>query len=145
MLIIVTGPPCAGKTTWVDAHAHDGDIIIDYDRIAQALTKPGGSTHDHGRHLKGVAYRARAAAVTEALRIAGYTQVYVIHTDPAPDALRRYQAAGAEVVTLDPGYDVAMARAREQRPPAVAQAVERWYRDRTEQHDTVRAQGSRQW
>jgi predicted kinase len=31
MLTVVTGPPCAGKTTYVRNNAKPGDIIIDFD------------------------------------------------------------------------------------------------------------------
>lgn len=33
----VIGPPCAGKTTWALEHMQPGDIIVDYDRLADAL------------------------------------------------------------------------------------------------------------
>lgn len=34
---LVYGPPCAGKTTWVDSVANDDDLIIDIDRIWECL------------------------------------------------------------------------------------------------------------
>lgn len=37
---IITGPPAAGKTTWVRDHAKPGDITIDFDTIAATLS-PG--------------------------------------------------------------------------------------------------------
>lgn len=30
---LVTGPPCAGKTTWARAHAQPGDLVADRDAI----------------------------------------------------------------------------------------------------------------
>lgn len=147
MLTVITGPPAAGKTTWAQAHAKPGDIVIDYDRIAQALTTDGADTHDHGGHLRRVAYKARGAALREALAICHKADVYLIHAVPDADALDRYRAYGARIITVDPGRDVVLARIREQRPAHVLRGAERWYRQRTPVQDTeqVTAQGSRRW
>lgn len=45
MVTLICGPPCAGKTTYVRAHARPGDTVLDADVIgqramAQALRKP---------------------------------------------------------------------------------------------------------
>lgn len=32
-VVLVTGPPCAGKTTWVRAHAGPDDLVLDRDAI----------------------------------------------------------------------------------------------------------------
>lgn len=40
MIRIVTGPPCAGKSTYVAEHKDDGDVV-DFDLIARAMGAPG--------------------------------------------------------------------------------------------------------
>lgn len=136
-LTVITGPPCAGKSTYVQAHAHPGDIVIDLDRIAAALTIAGGG-HDHPRHIRRVAYRARGVAIDAALRHVGETGVWIIHTDPAPETLTRYAQHGAQVITLDPGYDVVMDRIAHQRPDSARVVASRWYANH--EHDrTVEA------
>lgn len=143
-LYVISGPPAAGKSTWVAARAEQGDIVVDLDRIAQALTAPGADYHRYGRTLRTVAQRARQAAISEALKHRRTHDVYVIHTDPAPNTLRMYRQHDAELVTVDPGRDVVLARCAEQRPASVIAAVERWYASHGDNHIESQA-GSRVW
>lgn len=142
-LTVVTGPPAAGKTTYVNTHARPGDIVIDYDRLAEALTTPGASTHEHGRLLKRVAYKARHAAIQEALLLADRVDVWVIHTNPKPEAIASYQDVNATIIPIDPGRDVVLARIADQRPDDAADTAEQWYR--THDDSSVHVQGSRVW
>jgi predicted kinase len=36
-IVVVFGPPCSGKSTYIDNHANDKDYIIDTDRLALAI------------------------------------------------------------------------------------------------------------
>ena len=68
MLHVISGAPCAGKTTYVEQNAKAGDLIIDMDKIAKAF---GGSDyHAQGDPLK-VALRAREAAIDYAMNNGG--------------------------------------------------------------------------
>lgn len=143
-LIIVTGPPAAGKSTWVVEHARPGDIVIDYDRLAQALTVDGSDTHGHPRHLRNVTSRARSAAIREALNHTDTCDVYVIHSLPSADALARYAEHNARIVTIDPGRDIVLERIRQDYPSTMVAVAERWYTNasHTAQHNT---RSSRCW
>ncbi|SID31471.1 Uncharacterised protein [Mycobacteroides abscessus subsp. abscessus] len=131
MLYVVTGPPAAGKSTWVQANAQPGDITIDYDAIASVLTPPHGDPHSHPEHVKAVTKAARQAAIDAAVLLIATTDVYVIHSTPSEALLTKYRALGAEVVTINPGKDVVLARAQQQRPHNIQQAARHWY----ETHD----------
>jgi hypothetical protein len=48
-VILVSGPPCSGKTTYVAEHRRAGDLVIDYDAIAVALGSD--DPHDHPEAL----------------------------------------------------------------------------------------------
>lgn len=128
-LYLVIGPPASGKTTWVSQQAKQGDIVIDYDAIAAALTP--GDGHDQPQHVKSVTKAARQAAIDTALRFATDTDVYVIHSMPSPSLLERYRRHGAQVVTIDPGQDVVLTRCKQQRPWRMTQAAKEWYATRS--------------
>lgn len=137
MLFVVTGPPAAGKSTWVQANARTGDITIDFDALACTLTPPHGSQHDHTQHVKTVTKAARQAAIDASLRLIADTNVYVIHSTPSDQTLTRYKALGAQVIVIDPGRDVVVPRAKKERPSWMLQAVHRWYEQHPDAAPTV--------
>lgn len=140
-LYVVTGPPAAGKSTWVKERAKPGDVVIDLDVIAQALGSP--ETHDHPPAVLRCAQRARASAIDQALTHAADTDVYVIHMLPKPETLARYRDHGAKVITLDPGRDEVLRRIAEQRSPAMRAVASRWYAQAAPA--ATAATASRQW
>lgn len=127
-VIVVTGPPAAGKTTHVIEHARATDVIIDLDRIALALM-PAAPTasHDYPEHVRHVAIAARKAAIRRATRLRERITVWLVHAMPSPDDLAEYRALGWRIETIDPGRAVVEQRARTMRPAAMMQHVERWY------------------
>nr|WP_280371139.1 AAA family ATPase [Nocardia wallacei] len=128
MLYVVTGPPAAGKSTYCREHAQHGDIVIDHDALAVALA--GGrdpDSHDHPKTVKTVTKAARRAAIDKAITLAHECDVYLIHSTPSAALLERYQAAGAEIITIDPGIDVVLGRAKLERPWWMQGAIKRWY------------------
>lgn len=113
-LIIVTGPPAAGKTTYVAEHAKPGDIRIDLDHIANTLAGESVDNHEHAPHIFAVAKAARQAAIDAAIK--QDRDVWLIHTKPTAKQLDDYQALGATVHEIDPGKDVVMKRCKQERP-----------------------------
>lgn len=125
MIHIVSGPPCAGKSTYVREHAKEGDLRVDYDLIAQAL----GSVNSHAAEglIKQAAFDAREGAIGAALKDTE-AEAWIIHTSPSEDHIRRYEAAGAEFIELDPGKDTCLERAKQdERPQQTIDGIERWY------------------
>jgi len=101
----VSGPPCAGKSTYVEGLAEPGDIVVDMDLLASALTV-SDDLHVYSNEVRSVARQVRRTAVSAALGVAASgvrVNVWIVHTSPSPDALRRYRVAGARVKMLDPG------------------------------------------
>lgn len=141
MLTVVTGPPAGGKSTYVRAHAKPGDVVIDYDLIAQALSAGAVS-----EAVTKVAQRARYAAIDEAMRLKEGAGVWLIHSAPSATHRARYKRVGARLVVVDPGQDVVMQRIAEQRKPGMQAVATRWYRYHA-QHSAPRTgrQASREW
>lgn len=127
-LYLVTGPPAAGKTTWVNDHAQPGDITIDYDTIAHALTP--GQPVTYPQPVKAVTKAARQAAIDTAVKLARDTDVYIIHSMPSAALTDKYRRLGAQVVTVDPGEDVVLARCKSERHWHMTQAAKEWYATR---------------
>ncbi|QTF71757.1 HNH endonuclease [Arthrobacter woluwensis] len=125
---VITGPPAAGKSTYVQHHAHPMDVVIDLDKIARAIVPDhDGPIHDYPDHVRHVAIGMRSAAIQRATRLSEAVGVWIIHSVPKPDQLREYERMRWEVITVDPGAEVVRARASVERPRSIDGVVDRWY------------------
>lgn len=125
MIHVITGPPCAGKSTYVCENAKSGDLRVDYDLIAQAL----GAENSHAAEglVKQAAFDAREGAIQTALKNAD-AESWIIHTSPSEEHMKMYTEVGAEIIPLDPGYDICMERAKQdERPQQTIDGIEKWY------------------
>lgn len=146
MLYVVTGPPAAGKSSWIEARATPRDIVIDLDRITRALTGPGAPRWNHDPIASKVALRARYAAIDEAVKHLKTVDVYLIHTMPSTAWLTRYRRLDAQIITVDPGEQVVRERVQAMRSPAMNRVVTRWYRHyQGGRPQPMTAQSSRDW
>ena len=126
MLTIITGPPCAGKTTYLKQHAQPGHITIDYDQLAQTLGSP--TPHQHPTHIHHVTLAARAAAIASAIRQHHHgATVWIIHTQLTPNDLTRYTQNDATILTLtaDP-HELHNRANKDNRPPHWHHLINTW-------------------
>ncbi len=126
MLTIITGPPCAGKTTWVRQHAQAGDVIIDFDQLAAALGAPQYS-YTYGDHIWHVTLAATLAATDAAIQRHHHgATIWIIDGTPGPRATQ-YHQAGATTITLTANPQELHARATaDHRPPAWHTRIDAW-------------------
>ena len=130
-LYLIVGPPAAGKSTWVRQQAKPGDITIDYDTLAQALS-PGlpSDPTEQPPHAVAVIMAARAAAFNDAaLDTATQCDVYLVHSMPPRQHMNRYRKYGYEIVTIDPGYEQCMRQAGD-RSARQRELITDWYERR---------------
>jgi predicted kinase len=132
MLTVVQGAPCSGKSTYVREHAAAGDIVIDFDVLAQALGSP--DPHDHSTAIRMVAIDMRRTAISSAVQqhLAGAT-VWIVDINPG-ERMALYRRAGAKMVTLTASAAELHARATAERPP-------RWH-ELIDEHQAKAAAGT---
>ncbi len=126
---VVIGPPASGKSTWVREHARYGDVIIDFDTIARALTTDTDTT-DRQRVPANLLSRATMAARQAAIRTcltARDGKAFIIHATPTTEDLLKYARRGATITVIDPGRTTVMQRIRTQRSPTIYRIAARWY------------------
>lgn len=126
-LYVVTGPPCAGKSTWVRERAQTGDIVVDLDRLALAITAEGTPHHSYPGHIRGAAIQVRRAAVSVALAYCRTGNSYVIHAKPSDKALKLYKRYRPQIVELTAPYSVLVERAKAERPPHILASLATWW------------------
>lgn len=80
-VMLVTGPPCGGKSTYVDEHAGEGDLIVCLDLLARAAGSP--FEHDHNpAHFD--AARARWSELLDEVAADDDAHAWVIRCAPLP-------------------------------------------------------------
>lgn len=136
-ITVVTGPPCAGKTTHVADNRARGDIVVDLDALTVAL----GSTqsHDAVPEIRKAALAARTAVINHVMSHTGAWS-WIIHSAPNASQMRQYQSVGAAVVTVDPGMDACLQRAESDgRPVGTADVIRSWYADAAARSESSRS------
>ncbi|MFC8176539.1 HNH endonuclease [Streptomyces sp. NPDC057325] len=124
---LVCGPPCSGKTSYVRERAERGDLVVDWDALAQALGSP--HPHDHPRPLVPFIAEARDAVVARLERRHDVARVWIIATAPRASDRARLAPEGARTVLLATAEDECVRRARRDgRPPGTIDAIETWWR-----------------
>jgi hypothetical protein len=125
VLTVVTGPPCSGKSTYVRTHAQPGDVVIDFDNLAQAF----GSTtrHGHSQAHQQVTIAARRAAIEVAIRWHHKgANVWIVDCKVSPKRAQAYADAQAEFVTLGADKVELHRRANAERPRRWHRLIEEW-------------------
>lgn len=124
MIHVIIGAPCSGKSTYVREHKKDGDVTIDFDKMAQAF----GSTEPHSapEDIKSVTFKARDAAIAEVCE--RKCEAWIIHTKPTAKQREMYDAADAEYIEMDTDIDTCLERcAADERPPGTEDVIRDYF------------------
>lgn len=124
---LIAGPPCAGKTTWVREHRGYGDLVIDQDALAAALSLE--PEHDTPRWLTKYAIAAKEAVLTKLQEPPWCKRVLIIDSAPTRERRRYFRDVySAKVVLLLPDRSELERRAWERpNPQGTLAAIDCWF------------------
>jgi shikimate kinase len=131
---LVAGPPCSGKTTWVDEHAGHDDIILDWDVVYAAVSRlPMYHRAPEWNHQLEMTFRAWESRIPKRHP---HQAAWIIRAAPRSLHRRIYRhQLGATSVVLATPADVCLARleADERRPAELKttqrDAIRHWWRE----------------
>lgn len=106
-VVIVTGPPGSGKTTYARQNRRTGDIVIDVDHIAAALMLSDTISKDYSEVLSAALLIRDKLIDAIAENQLTYGRAFIITTDNARKIQNR---TGGRIVTIDPGIEETMRR-----------------------------------
>lgn len=127
MIHIILGPPCSGKSTYVREHRAESDVVIDFDKMAQAL----GSEQKHmaPEDIRAVTFKARDAAISEAIK--RKCEAWIIHTKPTTEQRDMYENAGAEFIEMDTDLETCLERCRmDERPEGTEHIIRHYFEEK---------------
>ena len=111
--VLVVGPPGSGKTTWVESIRKPDEIVIDLDRMRQAVL-PGSGEHDTGHDADSaipVLLAMRGAALNAIGEGRSPSRAYIITGSSRQDEIRDFaRRSGAEVHVMDTTLEECLAR-----------------------------------
>lgn len=144
---IITGPPAAGKSTYIKEHAYPNDVVVDLDRIAKAFMPDPDSAQlqTYPAHIRHIAIGARQAAISRATRLRENVGIWIIHSVPSPDQLEEYKRMGWQIIAIDPGEHVVRDRIANQRASSMHDVADRWYDKPSNGESSPLIEPSRDW
>lgn len=131
-LTIVCGPPCSGKTTYIEQHRGPTDIVIDLDSILTELHPPYRHwTVGVDSQLLNQAIRVRNAMLGELSRDKPSRVEHAWFNVAAPTHAERLwwqNKLGGDVVLLHPGTAECKRRAMQRGTPRAIHGIDSWER-----------------
>lgn len=105
-MYIVTGLPGAGKTTYVQSHMKDSDVVYDLDYIANAI-----SYDKNNYYSRNLANKLLISFVKEASKL--NTDTYIIRSIPSKEELELFEKYNAVYIDIKEDTDVCYERRKD--------------------------------
>lgn len=128
-LTIVSGPPCSGKTTYVNDHAEQFDTIICLDMILAGL-RPGYEhwTGTLDPTLLNKAVRLRNAKLNALSRATSGRAWFIVSAPTEGERAWWHAKLGGEPILLHPGVSECRRRAIQRGTPRAVEGINAWER-----------------
>lgn len=125
---VVIGPPCSGKSSFVEANAPAGIGRFDFDNIAETLAGCD-VTHASPNPVADAVLAMRRGLMGWLLDVElDPPEFWLINAQPSPALIAALSARGATFHLCDPGMEECLARAsRDGHPHSVADRIRQWY------------------
>ncbi|HYN37221.1 MAG TPA: AAA family ATPase [Actinomycetota bacterium] len=128
-VVLVAGPPCSGKSTYVRDHARPGDLVLDWDRLNEAVSlEPNGDPRN--RSLSWYANTLFDAALAKLENDPEKIEkAWVVSCAPTPESRRKFEHRfNATVVVMETTKAECQKRLPADRPyrRALQLAIEAW-------------------
>ena len=108
---IVSGAPCSGKTTYVNAIKGNSDLVVDVDNIWQCIT--GRERYYRSDALKGIMFHLRDELYDAVkTRRGNWQRAYVITSASGAALQSLARRLGAEVIVIDTAKEECISRLR---------------------------------
>ena len=127
MVYLIYGSPCSGKSTYINKHIADNDLICDVDLIYEAISNH--DAHDADLHTHEVALQLKERLLDIIRdRDGGWSNAYVVSIANTKDKLKSEMERinADEAIFIDTPYEVCMERAKE-RPFYFQFLIQEWF------------------
>src|SRR5690625_3052124 len=121
MITVVMGPSCSGKSTFIQENKQPGDVVVDWDKLSQALGSD--APHDPPEDVTSVTHAARTAAIARIFD-GIENDAWIIWHELSGETIEKYGEQGVKFHVMDTPLDVCLERAREDgRPEGTEQRI----------------------
>ena len=131
---LVYGSPCSGKSSFVDRNANPDDLILDVDRLWDAVCNAGRYNKHNGKSDRPNRLRANVFALRDCIldqiktRTGNWRAAYVIGGYPLrTERDRLCMLLNADPIYIEATKEECMERCAAERPKEWAEYIEKWF------------------
>lgn len=127
MIYLIYGPPCSGKSTYIQSHLTEGDIVCDVDLIYSAISGRNPHDADLWAHETALLLKDRLLNIIRD-KEGGWKNAYVTSLANTPEKLAAdmERVKADEAILIDTPKEVCLERAKN-RPPYFSLLIEEWF------------------